>query len=205
VVAGGIDVIYPPEHAELTAEIGRRGLMISELPPGFQPRGQDFPRRNRIISGIALAVVVVEAARRSGTLITARYAGEQGRELLAVPGHPLDPRAEGTNRLIREGATLVTSIADVMEAVGPLLGRRWDQNSAGEPVAASPQPAADVDAPDREHVLAALGPAPVSIDELVLATRLSIRQVRIVLIELDLAGRLERHGGNRISLLPPGC
>jgi len=204
VVAGGIDVIYPPEHAELTAEIGRRGLIISELPPGFQPRGVDFPRRNRIISGMAHALVVVEAARRSGTLITARFAAEQGREVLAVPGHPLDPRAEGTNRLIREGATLVTSAADVIEAVMPLLGRASGtveppaaREMSGEP---PPAPGGEGDADDITRVLAVLGPAPAAVDAIVAASGLPIRRVRIVLIELDLAGRIERHGGNLISL-----
>ena len=207
VVAGGIDVIYPPEHAELTAEIGKRGLIVTELPPGFQPRGVDFPRRNRIISGMALGLVVVEAARRSGSLITARFAGEQGREVFAVPGHPLDPRAEGTNRLIREGATLVTSAADVIEGLAPLLRQPLEAlrppevgESRAEPVAL---PVAQIGEDDRGRVLAVLGPAPVAVDEVVQATGLGIRQVRVVLIELDLAGRLERHGGNRISLRLP--
>ena len=121
VVAGGIDVVYPPEHERLQAEIGERGCLVSEQPPGFVPRAKDFPRRNRIISGVSLGVVIVEAARRSGTLITARMAAEQGREVFAVPGHPLDPRAEGTNRLLKTGATLVTEPEDVLEALAPML------------------------------------------------------------------------------------
>jgi DNA processing protein len=121
VVAGGIDVVYPPEHERLQAEIGERGCLISEQPPGFVPRAKDYPRRNRIISGISLGVVIMEAARRSGTLITARMAAEQGREVFAVPGHPLDPRAEGTNRLLKTGATLVTEPEDVLEALAPML------------------------------------------------------------------------------------
>ena len=121
VVAGGLDVVYPPEHERLQAEIGERGCLLSEKPPGFVPRAKDFPRRNRIISGISLGVVIVEAARRSGTLITARMAAEQGREVFAVPGHPLDPRAEGTNRLLKTGATMVTEPEDVLEALAPML------------------------------------------------------------------------------------
>ena len=122
VVAGGIDCVYPPEHAALQAAHRCRGLPLTEQPPGFVPRAQDFPRRNRIISGVSLGVVIVEAARRSGSLITARQAGEQGREVMAVPGHPLDPRAEGTNQLLRDGATLVTGPADVLAALGPCSG-----------------------------------------------------------------------------------
>jgi len=116
VLAGGIDVVYPPEHADLQARIGAEGCLVCEQPPGFSPRGQDFPRRNRIISGISSGVVVVEAAKRSGTLITARFAGEQGRDVFAVPGHPLDPRAEGTNQLIKDGAILVTDVEDILRA-----------------------------------------------------------------------------------------
>jgi DNA protecting protein DprA len=131
VVAGGVDVVYPPEHARLQAEIGERGCLISEQPPGFIPRAKDFPRRNRIISGVSLGVVIVEAARRSGTLITARMAAEQGREVFAVPGHPLDPRAEGTNRLLKTGATLVTEPEDVLEVLAPML--REGASAGAEP------------------------------------------------------------------------
>ena len=121
VVAGGIDNVYPPENADLQRAIGERGCLVTENPPGFVPRAQDFPRRNRIISGLSLGVLIVEAARRSGTLITARMAGEQGREVFAIPGHPLDPRAEGTNALIKSGATLVTEPEDVLSALAPML------------------------------------------------------------------------------------
>src|SRR6185436_15811307 len=123
VLAGGLDNIYPPEHAELQRQIGERGCLISENAPGFAPRAQDFPRRNRIISGIALGVLIVEAARRSGTLITARTAAEQGREVFAIPGHPLDPRAEGTNRLLKTGATIATEPEDVISTLLPMLPR----------------------------------------------------------------------------------
>ena len=122
VLAGGLDNIYPPEHDALHQKIGEDGCLVTEMPPGFKPRGQDFPRRNRIISGISLGVIIVEAAARSGTLVTARYASEQGRDVFAVPGHPLDPRAEGTNKLIKNGATLVTDADDVMRALAPISG-----------------------------------------------------------------------------------
>ncbi|MEO1718628.1 MAG: DNA-processing protein DprA [Pseudomonadota bacterium] len=120
VIAGGIDTLYPPEHAELQEAIADRGALVAEMPPGFKARGQDFPRRNRIISGISLGVVVIEAKRRSGSLITANLAGEQGREVMAVPGHPLDPRAYGTNWLIQNGNKLVTSANDVIELIQPI-------------------------------------------------------------------------------------
>ena len=123
VLAGGIDIVYPPENEELQRAIGERGLLISERSPGFSPRGKDFPRRNRLISGISLGVVVVEAAERSGSLITARFAGEQGREVFAVPGSPLDPRSAGTNNLLKQGACLVTSARDILETLAPILGR----------------------------------------------------------------------------------
>jgi DNA processing protein len=171
------------------------------------PRAQDFPRRNRIISGMSLGVLIVEAARRSGTLITARTAGEQGREVMAVPGHPLDPRAEGTNQLLRDGATLVTRAADVIEALAPGLEARTLNRQGGLRDAAdqshSREPR-DIAIGDdvRTAILAALGPAPVSIDEVARAARLDIRSVRIALLELALAGRIERHGGQLVSLGP---
>ena len=123
VLAGGIDIVYPPENAGAAARHRRTGLLLSERAPGFSPRGKDFPRRNRLISGISLGVVVVEAAERSGSLITARFAGEQGREVFAVPGSPLDPRSAGTNNLLKQGACLVTSARDIVEALAPILGR----------------------------------------------------------------------------------
>lgn len=205
VLAGGIDVVYPPEHAALQDEIGERGCLITEMPPGFKPRAQDFPRRNRIISGISLGVLVVEAARRSGSLVTARLATEQGREVFAIPGHPLDPRAEGTNGLLKSGATLVTEPQDILSALAPLLDHRMQ--SFSEPAVATVathhlHPPPLLDQGDRERVVAALGPAPVDIDELVRATGISPRAVRTILVELELAGRLERHGSQLISLAP---
>ncbi|MGV6800787.1 MAG: DNA-processing protein DprA [bacterium] len=127
VVAGGLDVIYPPEHRKLTVDIAQQGLIVSEMPPGYQPKARDFPRRNRIISGLALGVIVVEAAERSGTLVTARYALEQGREVFAVPGSPMDPRCQGTNRLIRDGATLIQSAQNVIEGLQNISGQICEQ------------------------------------------------------------------------------
>jgi DNA processing protein len=209
VLAGGPDNVYPPEHAELQRQIAERGCLVSENPPGFAPRGQDFPRRNRIISGMALGVLVVEAARRSGTLVTARMAGEQGREVFALPGHPLDPRAEGTNRLLKSGATLVTEPDDVLGALTPLL-REPPQPASRDPAARAPSPprmpAADpTELPEvgeghRARLIEALGPAPVDVDELGRATGLSARAIQIALMELALAGRIERHGHQLVSL-----
>ena len=207
ILAGGVDVVYPPENAELQARIGEAGCLISEQPPGFQPRGQDFPRRNRIISGVSLAILVVEAARRSGSLITARMANEQGRQVFAVPGHPLDPRSEGTNELIKSGATLVTSADDIIADLAPSTGMAV---AAGPPSAElredhrQGRPTGIIEPGDsaRARVLEALGPAPVAIDELVRATGLSAREIQIVLLELTVAGRVERHGAGLASLLP---
>jgi DNA processing protein len=171
------------------------------MPVGFQPRGKDFPRRNRIISGLSLGVLVIEAARRSGTLVTARYAAEQGREVFAVPGHPLDPRAEGTNKLLKSGATIVTEIDDLLSALAPMaLPARPAQSRAEEPSASTPSLALP-SAEERERVLAALGPAPVDVDSVVRATGLGVRSVQVALIELSLAGRVERHGNGLISLI----
>lgn len=207
VLAGGIEIVYPPEHAGLYARIAEQGCLITEMPPGFTPRGKDFPRRNRIISGISLGVVIVEAAARSGTLVTARYAGEQGREVFAVPGHPLDPRAEGTNKLIKDGAMLVTSPDDVIEALGPITGRQpvrvarpaMEEQPLGD-IATRTAPPQFAAQSDLGLVLEALGPHPIDVDALVRATRLSIRSVQIALMELDLGGRIERHGAQLVSL-----
>lgn len=204
VVAGGVDVIYPPENAALYAAIAEKGAIVSELPPGFEPRAKDFPRRNRIISGTSLGVLVVEAAKRSGTLVTARLAGEQGREVFAVPGHPLDPRAEGTNQLLKTGATLVTSPQDVVAALAPLSGLSRDAvfREAAEAAPYGPPkvtPPPILDDRDRALVLDALGPAPVDVDSLMRATGLGVRAINVVLMELDLAGRVVRHGRQLVS------
>jgi DNA processing protein len=206
VLAGGIDVVYPPENAELQTSIGERGLLITERNPGFQPRSKDFPRRNRLISGVSLGVVVVEAAERSGSLITARLAGEQGREVFAVPGSPLDPRAAGTNNLLKQGATLVTAAGDIIEALAPILGRPR-QPSDGELAAPDEgrpsEPLPEIVRSEREKIVGVMGPSPVDIDEIIRVTGLGARKVNIVLLELDLAGRLQRHGQQLVSLIAP--
>ena len=208
VLAGGPDVVYPPEHDALQAQIGAEGCLITEQPPGFVPRGRDFPRRNRLISGISLGVVVIEAARRSGTLVTARFAAEQGREVFAVPGHPLDPRAEGTNQLLKSGATVATQPEDVLDALAPQLarapGRRpgLTEDAPGPAVEEARPPPREVAEGDRARVLAALGPHPVDIDTLARATTLGAREVRIALLELDLAGEIARHGAQLVSRAP---
>jgi DNA processing protein len=204
VLAGGIDNVYPPENEELHRSISEQGLLISERSPGFSPRAKDFPRRNRLISGISLGVVVVEAAERSGSLITARLAGEQGREVFAVPGSPLDPRSAGTNNLLKQGACLITSARDIIETLAPLLGRPSPAPAielASSDEERTPEPLPDIRASERELIVGALGPSPVDIDELIRSTRLPTRKVHIVLLELDLAGRLQRHGQQLVSLV----
>jgi DNA processing protein len=200
VLAGGMDHPYPPENLELFHAIpDRGGAVICEMPVGWEPRARDFPRRNRVIAALGLGLVVVEAAKRSGSLISARFAGELGRLVFAVPGSPLDPRSEGTNGLIRNGATLITSAADVLEAVGPLIGKPVNAEDAEEPGTGSDYaPPSDS---ERNRVIEALGPTPVAIDEIVAHTGLSVQQIFLILLELDLAGRLERHSGGRVSLL----
>jgi DNA processing protein len=197
VLAGGHDRIYPPEHADLLAKmLESGGAAISEMPLGHVPRARDFPRRNRLISGVALGVVVVEAAHRSGSLITARIAAEQGREVFAVPGSPLDPRAAGTNDLIKQGATLTTEASDVVHAVEPIMGRPIGLREPGEePIAPEP------DASDRARIIDLLGPAPIGLDDVIRMAGTSPAIVRTVLLELELAGRLERHGGGLASLI----
>jgi DNA processing protein len=202
VVAGGIDIVYPPENEALQEAIATRGLLVSERPPGLIPRVKDFPRRNRLISGIALGAVVVEAAQRSGSLITARIAGEQGREVFAVPGSPLDPRASGTNNLIEQGATVVTDPKDIIDSLAPILGRPTNGarnelcSNEGQNVRGLLPHIAQT---ERERVIQALGPSPIEIDEIIRCTRLETRKVHIILLELDLTGRLQRHGRQLVS------
>jgi DNA processing protein len=202
VLAGGHDRIYPAEHADLLEAILSAGVALSEMPLGWEPRAHDFPRRNRLISGLALGVVIVEAAKRSGSLITARFAAEQGREVFAVPGSPLDPRAEGTNGLIKQGATPVTETADIVSVLQPIMEERKLPMSEPEAVSAGVGATEDVEpaADERARITALLGPVPVSIDDLVRLSNSSPAVVRMVLLELEIAGRLERHGGGLVSL-----
>jgi DNA processing protein len=234
VLAGGLDRPYPPENRALIEQIAASGAVVSEMPFGYEPRGRDFPRRNRIVSGLSLATVVVEAARRSGSLITARFAQEQGREVFAVPGSPLDPRAEGANDLIREGAYLCGGASEIIDLLAPLAARGatrydlffepdaisfdeplWDEleglesqdgvlaqappreNEAG----AAPDEAPEPEAPSRQRVEAMLGPAPIGMDDLARASACSVGDIRLILQELEIEGRIERHGGDRVSLI----
>jgi DNA processing protein len=234
VLAGGHDKIYPAEHEKLLEQLLEKGAAVSEMPFGWEARGRDFPRRNRIVSGLSHGVVVVEAAKNSGSLITARFAGEQGREVFAVPGSPLDPRAEGTNHLLRDGATFCTRVEDVIDALSARLRGEnqgdlfetgieatddeplWDEfdpkdgsslpsaaklsGYAVEPIEACGSSQAEAVA-SPERVIGLLGPSPISIDELVRAAELPAQLIRVILLELELKGRLERHGGNLVSLL----
>ncbi len=216
VLAGGLDAIYPPEHAGLATSIAESGVLMGECPPGFVARSQDFPRRNRIISGCSLGVVVVEAAERSGSLITARLAAEQNREVFAVPGHPYEPRAAGTNRLIKEGAMCTTCPEDIEEALRPLLAG-WERvisDSASTPRRGVEAPQrVDANVPQRagslefigeaaKEVLNLLSFAPTDIDDICRITGLEARQVSAALLSLDLSGQIERRGLRQIVLRP---
>ncbi len=232
VLAGGHDRIYPENHTDLVAAIlDHGGAVVAEMPMGWAPRGRDFPRRNRLVSGLAYGTVVVEAARRSGSLITARLALEQGREVFAVPGSPLDPRAEGPNDLIRQGATLCAAPEHVAQALAPLLaqGRSgveapppaqgrfaleerpddWDEFDAelaepaalGEPTAPVADEAPATDDPER-LLVGLMSPAPMAMDDLARLSGLPVRTVHTLLFELELAGRIERHGAGAVSLRP---
>ncbi|MEE7459331.1 DNA-protecting protein DprA [Methylorubrum populi] len=232
VLAGGQDRIYPENHAGLIEDIvGAGGAVVAEMPMGWVPRGRDFPRRNRIISGLSLGTVVVEAARRSGSLITARFALEQGREVFAVPGSPLDPRAEGTNDLIRQGATLVSEVEHVLSVLEPLIAGEappveglndrpelpesrdyWDEIDLDGTASAAPAAAFDAPEPgesdpaaprdDRARLIALLSPTPVGTDELARSSGLPVRIVQTTLLELELDGHVERHGSGTVSLVP---
>lgn len=237
-LAGGHDKIYPDNHRSLVEEIlGAGGALVAEMPMGWVPRGRDFPRRNRIISGLSLGTVVIEAARRSGSLITARFALEQGREVFAVPGSPLDLRAEGTNDLIRQGATLVAEVEHVLAVIEPLIsggtvpGGGVNDRPEAEPLDYWDE--IDLDGGDRRpalgaqcevppsltaldasgpsevgdahtRLLAALSPTPVGTDLLARATGLPVRVVQSLLMELELSGRIERHGSGSVSLRSRG-
>ena len=196
IVAGGLDVFYPPENENRQKAMFERALVLAEMPPGTEPRARHFPYRNRIIAGMSAGTVVIEAAPRSGSLITARLAAEAGREVMAVPGSPLDPRAQGCNQLIRDGATLIQNAADVIEAVGPVRSR---VQAAAVPFD-SAQPMNGEDAFGGIEDL--LGPSPVPVDEIIRLSGASSGAVQMALLELDLAGRLDRHAGNQVSLRP---
>jgi len=199
-LAGGVDVIYPPENAALYERLKSEGAVVSEMPPGQAPQARHFPRRNRIISGLSRGVVIVEAAEGSGSLITANYALEQGREIFAVPGSPLDPRAKGTNRLIREGAVLTESADDVLAGLRPILGQAFSDpgREPGPPAEDDPSIEQEADRV-RGRIVELLGPAPVDIDELIRQCGARAAAVLAVLLELELAGKLTRHPGNRVS------
>jgi len=197
VVAGGLDIFYPPENEARQRAMAERGLLVAEQPPGTEPRARHFPYRNRIIAGLAHGTVVVEAAPRSGSLITARLAAESGREVMAVPGSPLDPRAQGCNQLIRDGATLIQNAEDVLEAVSPMRIRPFRQKELAYAPAKVP---AEVPDQARDAVRALLNSTPVPVDELVRQAELPPAAVQTVLLELELAGRLDRHAGGRVSL-----
>ncbi|MEW5728398.1 MAG: DNA-processing protein DprA [Pseudomonadota bacterium] len=205
VLAGGVDVVYPPENERLYGEVVAAGAAVSEMPPGTQPQASHFPRRNRIISGMGLGVVVVEASFKSGSLITARMAADQGREVFAVPGSPLDPRAQGPNDLIRHGAVLTESADDVLKVLSDLLRRPLAEGKRAdfEGRAAAPPGEREL-AGARATIVACLGPTPVTVDLIIRECQLSPPVVSMVLLELELAGRLERHPGNQVSLLAGG-
>ena len=197
VIASGIDIAFPPENRALQEQVAEQGLLIAEQPPGSEPLARNFPHRNRVIAGLATGTVVVEAAPRSGSLITARLAAEAGRDVMAVPGSPLEPRAQGCNLLIREGATLVQSAADILETIRPI-----DPRMVRAP--ASPfdgRPSGEPDDAERRALIGLLGPVPVAVDELIRQSGLPPATVALVLLELELAGRIERHAGGRVSLV----
>ena len=203
VVAGGLNQLYPRQNVELAKSIAQQGMLISEMPWNAPARSQDFPRRNRIISGIAIGTLVVEAAKRSGSLITARYALEQGREVFAIPGSPLDPRASGTNHLIKQGATLTCEAQDILDAIAAQQSFLPAQQSLplkehyeDTPLHQSPsEPAAS----EKARFIQSLSLTPIAIDDLVRQTSLTLGQIQLLLLELDLAGRLDRHGNQMVS------
>ena len=198
VIASGIDIAYPPQHTDLQERIASEGLLIAEQPPGTEPRGSHFPSRNRIIAGLAGGTLVVEAAIKSGSLITARLAGEAGREVMAIPGSPLEARSHGCNHLIREGAVLVQSPEDVAELMRGFDGE--PRSTFREPVAQydyAPEDMADAEPAD---IVSLLTTAPVAVDELIRQSGTSAAAVQLALLEMEIAGRLERHAAGRVSL-----
>lgn len=198
VIASGIDIAYPPQHGQLQERIAAEGLLVAEQPPGTEPRGSHFPSRNRIIAGLASGTLVVEAAVKSGSLITARLAGEAGREVMAIPGSPLEPRSHGCNHLIREGAVLVNSPEDVVELLSGFDGT--PRSTFGEPASAFAYAPEDFAEAEPANVAGLLTLAPVAVDEIIRQSGASAAAVQMALLELELAGRLERHAGGRVSL-----
>ena len=200
VLAGGFDKIYPDENIPLAhAILDQGGALLTEMPLGWEPRARDFPRRNRLVSGLSLGIVVVEAAKRSGSLITARLALEQNRDVFAVPGSPLDPRAEGGNALIQQGAKLITCAEDIIETLGSadpsrsaLFDRDWEPDLSPE----MPAPSDD----DKSRLLSALTSTPIEVDELVRQLGLSVSAMQMLLLELDLAGQIEWSSGQLVAL-----
>lgn len=205
VLAGGLDHIYPDENIPLAREIvDHGGALLTEMPLAWEPRARDFPRRNRLISGLALGIVVVEAAKRSGSLITARLALEQNRDVFAVPGSPLDPRAEGANHLIQQGAKLITSASDIIETLvdadpsrKTLLEPDWEPDFIDLPDPAELDPPSQ---DDRSRLLEALSVTPVPVDALIAGTGLPVSSIQTLLFELDLAGRIEWSSGQLVAL-----
>ncbi|MBS0523677.1 MAG: DNA-protecting protein DprA, partial [Proteobacteria bacterium] len=191
VLAGGIDQVYPPQHADLQRAVAERGLLLAETPLGAPPVARSFPRRNRIVSGLSVGVIVIEAAERSGSLITAQRALEQGREVFVVPGSPMDPRYAGSNTLIRDGAILVRDANDIIS----VFGKPQSVSQPAEKPKQIPRDSAT------EAVLSVLGSVPTAVDELVRRCQVSAATVTEVLLALELDGRLERHRGNRVSLI----
>jgi DNA processing protein len=198
VIAGGIDVVYPPENRALQDAIAERGLLIAEQPPGTEPRARHFPYRNRIIAGASAGTVVIEAAPKSGSLITARLAAEAGREVMAIPGSPLDPRSRGCNQLIREGATLVQNASEIAELISPLDNRMLAPSVKYE--SSMTIIADDGSDTERSAVIDLMGMTYVAVDELVRQSGSSPSTVQMVLLEFELAGKLERGAGGKVRL-----
>ncbi len=221
-IAGGLDIPYPPENEDLYKEIIKNGVAITEMPLGIQPQARHFPRRNRLIAGLSEGVIVIEAAKKSGSLITARLAGEYGREVFAVPGSPMDPRSYGTNQLIKDGAILTRDVDDILEALSnaPLRSRITPQL---EPAITEPNPiasAASVASPQdnenikpspssskapinqEDRILELLSPHPVHIDEIIRQSGIKTSDASTILTTLEITGRIIKHSGGRISLLP---
>ncbi|QIQ86310.1 DNA-processing protein DprA [Erythrobacter sp.] len=206
VIASGIDVAYPPQHEELQERIASEALLIAEQPPGTEPRGRHFPSRNRIIAGLSSGTLVVEAAPKSGSLITARLAGEAGREVMAIPGSPLDTRSTGCNRLIRDGAVLVQAVEDVVELLEGFTGQPRSTFRVAEGASAFDYKElrglewGEAREEGGDAVGRLLTKAPIAVDELIRQSGASPAAVHMALLELELAGELERHDGGMVSL-----